>query len=449
MKIFMIILFIVLSFSLTKNAYSRSSLSYEKFYRVNTPSDTAQTEDWFGLSFNEGYESKDKSIKAKFDIDFLYFPRGVAPFNFSLGQAYIQTRTQVRTGIWGRKIVNWSPFEKYWSLGQLNGNQSFKLLSDKQEGLLGYHSKWKVTEEIALHLFVSYLHIPAMNPQVTIENGKALSNSEWMRKPPTQTVISDNAVKDIYYQINDPNISDIVINKSLGLNFIYKDFGFTFNNFAIYKPESKIRVNAEAVFDPAGDRVIVTANPIVNHHVVMGSNIQYKIESFRFGIGYQMSDPNAKLGSDFNVLDPVKLQKEHRTYSSEYLKIEPNYEKESYLMARAKYSNLNLLCEINYIKLLSSNERGSDDFFSETVKWKSALGAKVRYRVTDEVIFGADYKFDIIRLDQILKLTSSFQVTKDISIMIGGELLKAPEPNSFWSVYRANDSFYSKFKYSF
>jgi len=107
------------------------------------------------------------------------------------------------------------------------------------------------------------------------------------------------------------------------------------------------------------------------------------------------------------------------------------------------------MLSLNYIKLLSDNERGSDDFFSDTVKWKNTIGARVRYYFDDFFNVMIDLKYDMTRKDNILKAEANYMLFKKASINIGMELIKAPDENSYWAVYRANDAVYSSLKFLF
>ena len=98
---------------------------------------------------------------------------------------------------------------------------------------------------------------------------------------------------------------------------------------------------------------------------------------------------------------------------------------------------------------LTDNERGNDDFFSDTVKWKSALGGQFTYKFFDSLDFLFDIKYDLDRGDNILRMEGFYFFAEHFGMKVGAELLKAPKDTSYWSAYRANDTVYLDIGYHF
>jgi hypothetical protein len=151
-------------------------------------------------------------------------------------------------------------------------------------------------------------------------------------------------------------------------------------------------------------------------------------------------DPNAKLGKDFLV----DISNGRKTFKSEYFNINPRYDKEAYAHMSLNYDkHRKYKLTLNYIHLISGNIRGNDDFFSDTVKWKSTIGGGIQYFFNDSFDAAVDLKYDLIRSDNIIKGEVKYNYQKHITLALGLEILKAPDDASYWSYYRTNDTLYS------
>lgn len=417
---------------------SQNSISYERFYRLNNPLYRSESGDFFNLSYSS------HSIDATNKIDFfaagdlrLYF-NGNNAVNYSLQEAYARYNGDSFQLTIGRKILDWNTNEKYWSLGYLNANQSFTLLSGEEEGVTGLQFK-KEIGSFEFDLLLSYLFIPQVNPSLSFKNGEVVSQSDWVRLPPKKTVVTGQEVP-IYYKLNKVNIAKIIFNKSVGGNIRYKWNQGGISAFAIYKPENSLRVNASAYYDNVIlNQVVVETDPTVNHHAYYGIQVFQNVSSIKIQGGLSFVDPNMRLGRDF----PVGINNSRKNYQTDYFVIHPRYDKEAYSHLSANLDKKTYSLSLNYIHLLSKNFRASDDFYSDTVKWKKAIGGTVAYAFSDSFKFLFDLKYDIERFDNIVKSEIVYNFKDKVLLSLGVEMLKAPLDNSYWSYYRANDTFYS------
>ncbi|MDD0852093.1 hypothetical protein HBN50_03250 [Halobacteriovorax sp. GB3] len=433
----------------SKNSGIKSTLSLETFQRLNDPQQKTSTTEWVGASLKG--KSKLFHLDSALDTDLRVYLNDDKDINFSIAEAYVESSNGYDKSISvGRKLLDWNINEHYWMLGNMNGLQGMQLLSEKQEGLIGLHAERTFDTNFKVSIFFSYFNIPALNPGLDVKDGKITSNSEWVRRPPEYTVVKGKLVP-IRYDINMPGYDKLVLKKSLGIRQSYKWEDGEISSFFIYKPENKVRVNAEAklVEENGGYFVDVTANPIVNHHMIYGVQLRQDFGDVKTITGFDITDPNARLGKDFDVLDPVKLEEAQRTYKSEYFDVAPNYDRESYFHSTAYINRDTYDLLFGYIQILSDNIRGSDDFYSETVKWKQAFGGKIRYFFSDDLQLSADIKYDISRKDQIVKAEVFYRFMNSAAIKVGAELIKSPQDNSYWSAYRAHDTIYSNLSYTF
>ena len=420
-----------------------AKLTYEKFFRLNKPLYRSESGDWLGFSYETELPKKDLDVYLNTDLRF-YFQDNNS-LNYSLQEGYIEYKGDSYSLFLGRKILDWNVNEKYWSLGYLNAVQSFTLLSSEEEGVTGLLFNKKIGN-FEIDILGSYLFIPQINPSINFKNGEVHSRSEWVRLPPKKTIISGSEVL-INYSISDYQIEKIIFNRSLGGNLRYG-----WNNggaaiFAIYKPENKLRVNATAYYDNLGTgKVNVLADPTINHHAYYGFQLDHTFGDLKVRGGLSYVDPNAKLGKDF-LIDIANARK---TFKSDYFNINPRYDKEAYAHMSLNYDqNRRYKLTLNYIHLISDNIRGNDDFFSDTVKWKSTIGTGVQYFFNDSFDALVDLKYDLIRKDNILKGEIKYNVEKQVSLVLGAEILKAPSTTSYWSYYRTNDTLYSSVGFIF
>lgn len=423
------------------------ALSFHRYNRLNDPLFQTKTQDWFGLEVDRGVElAEAKSLYLKASIRYY---RADGHFNYSVPEAYWDYQDQFNRLTIGRRIVDWNPGEAYWGLNNgLNARQGYTLLGEEQEGLIGVHFDRRFSQ-ITAHFFMSYLHIPSLNPSTDIRDGRVITRSEWVRRPPTRTSFRGVPL-DIFYKLDRPDIEDVIFKKSLGAAIDYQwDSGNIFF-FTIYKPENNLRSNAlvEGILTDES-QVVIKAEPIVNHHVMIGAHLKQKIYDTEFMIGFDITDPNATIGKDFAALDPVQLRETNRVFATDDFVIEPNYDRESYArMALTQDWGRGLWGSLNYTRLMSKNVRG-DDFFTDTVKWKSAVGVYLEYQFGEGFLASGDYKYDFSRKDEILKAEFSYTWRKQLTLLIGAELLKAPSLDSYWTVYRANDTAYARLSYHF
>ena len=418
------------------------SLTYEKFYRLNNPLYKNHSGDWLGLAFKTEGPRRPLDYFLMGDLR-LYFQDNNS-LNYSVQEGFVRYQANAYRLTVGRQILDWNQNEKYWGLGYLNANQAFTLLSDKEEGLMGIHLHEEINPFEFDFLF-SYIFIPQVNPSIKIKNGVIESHSEWMRLPPTKTVINGTIVP-IYYKMKPYKASKILLNKSLGANIKYKWEKGGASGFAIYKPENKVRINAEAYYDNISlNQVVVEADPTVNHHAYYGVQVYQLFGDVFARGGVSYVDPNARLGKDF----PIEIRNARKTFTSDYFTINPRYEREAYSHFSANLDRKKYILSLNYIHILTKITRGNDDFFSDTVKWKRAIGGRVTYLFNDFFNILLDMKYDIARFDNIIKSEINYNYQNKIKIAVGLEMLKAPQDTSYWSYYRANDTIYSSLGFYF
>ena len=414
------------------------TITYEKFNRLNKPIYRSNSGDIINL----GLESSAIDPARKFDFfgkgDVRLYFQDNNSLNYSLQESYLHYNGFSYQVDIGRKILDWNQNEKYWSLNYLNANQAFTLLSNKEEGVTGALFS-KPLGPFEVDILLSYLFIPQINPAIEIKNGEVQSKSDWGRLPPKSTVINGLEVP-IYYKISPYKVSNIIFQKSIGGNIKYKWSDGGISVFAIYKPENNLRANATAYYDNIIlNKVVVEADPSVNHHAYYGTQIFQNFGELLARGGLSYVDPNARLGKDI----PIYSSAPRKTFTSDYFTINPRYDKEAYAHMSTTLDRKSYIFSLNYIHLLSKNIRGSDDFFSDTVKWKRAIGGNITFIFNDSFRFLFDLKYDFARYDNIVKSELIYNYKKQFFLSLELEVLKAPLDSSYWSYYRTNDILYT------
>lgn len=452
-KVHNILLFfflIIWNFNVNSNTYRDDSravtkVGYEKFLRLNEPQNKTKNSDW--LDFSHSYRLKKNSIQGSFAGDLRFYLNN-REFSPSLTEAYIRYvgDNQSRYTL-GRQKLDWHPNENFWQLDHFQNTRGFRLMDTKQEGLTGFHYSTQ-DGNLKTEVFLSYIYIPALNPSVKLENGQVVSNTDWYKRPPTKTIIANQEV-DIFYELNLPEYRNIIIQKSLGLRMTY-DWGSgdtkgQFSAFSIYKPERRLRINAEAFYDSSIDKVKVNANPVVNHHIITGGEFRQRYLNTETILGVVTVDPNARLGEDFDSLS-LSIQN-NRTFDTNFFKVEPQYFRETYGHFSTTYRTDGSTYTFNALHYFSDHTKGSDDFYSETVKWKSAVGFGGSHLLYDWAHLTYLWRYDLERKDNLLNAQVIFFPWKQSAITVGVELLTSPETSSYWSAYRANDTIYFNLAY--
>lgn len=419
-------------------------VTYEKFYRLNKPLYRTNSGDLINFSLETAPIDQARTFDYFTMGDLrLYFQDNNA-VNYSAQEAYIHYKGDSFQLDVGRKLLNWNQNEKYWSLGYLNANQAFTLLSQEEEGVTGAIFS-KAIGPFEFDVLMSYLFIPQVNPSVDFKNGDVQSKSDWVRLPPRKTLISGVEVP-IYYKISDYKVSNIIFQKSLGGNVRYNWSNGGVSAFAIYKPENKLRVNASAYYDNIVlNKVVVEADPTVNHHAYYGLQVFQAFGDLKARGGLSYVDPNARFGKDI----PLYSSDTRKTFRSDYFTINPRYEKEAYSHVSANIDRKSYILSFNYIHLINNSNRGSDDFYSDAIKWKRAFGGSVTWLINDSFRFIFDLKYDIARFDNIIKSEILYNYNSQVHVSLGLEILKAPQDTSYWSYYRANDTLYSSVGFAF
>ena len=437
---------------LSLNVWGQSGVSYQNFQRLNDPKRVVRGQDRLLFNLDENYYWKTASFKTDLSWEMFLSDRSM---NYSINEAYYFFSYYDLDFSVGRRLLEWNPNEKFWGNNFLNSRRNFTLLDLKREGLLGLHHSSTIKNHLSYDIFFSYFHIPMLNPRIRVADGNVTSDSEWVNLPPEQTVIYGVSMP-IYYYLNRPRYRDTILKKSLGGRLVYhwrkpeEEHSGNLSLYGLYKPENSLRINAEASVE--GERISVMANPIVNHHIIGGLSVNQEIDDFdrtwAFSSSIEFINPNAKIGKDFDAIDPMRIKENSRHFESNYFVLMPSYDKEFYWQGRVSFSNEQSSYSLHYFKLLSRPLVG-DDFYSQANRWINAIGFDIKVNLNKRLDVGLDFKYDFDRKDNLLTAEFGHIINNTFLLGVGLELLSSPKDKSFWAPYRANDSMYVRMGHMF
>ncbi len=422
--------FLLMFFAPVMEAWSKGILSYEHFGRLNTPAFEGASDN--ALSFEYKHDKKRSSFDSFANMHARYFPQNEGS-QISLQEAYISRVRGNTSWAVGRKILDWTPHEKFWGIGELNALKGFNLMDDDQEGLMGVHfnKKWN---RVDFAVLASGMHIPQINPTFTIEDGKISGANEWTN-PPAKFVRFSGQNIPVYYNLDRPPISSLIFKQSLGSRLRYRwNKGFI-SAYGIYKPENLPRINATGFYEQSEvEQASVRAKPFINHHTMYGLNISQGFGDFT-------------VKASWDTIDPV--HGEDSSFEFEAFKIKPVYTTDSFFTTSATWDkNRYMGLSANFIELLRGDANNTN-VFAKKPKWVRAVGFSTWWKATGKLSFSANYRQDLVLSDILTRFESRYKFTKHVAVGVGADFLRAPKERSYWSPYRANDTVFSSLEYIF
>jgi hypothetical protein len=447
-----LVIFLALLATPTASAVSTNQdlgLSYKNIQLFNKTSPSTgyleTNQNWFQADYLYRFERS--YISGKIDAGTRINP-STQHFDVSLPEAYLSyTGIAGDKYILGRKVLDWNSSEKFWQLEHLNGQRSFNLMDDKQEGALGLMID-NPSGSFRSQFFISYFFVPTLTPHLDVENGNVITNSGWYKLPPNRAN-TNFGTYDLYFDVERPNSRDVFLHKSLGVHLSYAfSNGLSLSGYSLYKPEPRLRLNA-AVEYVENRTAYVNTTAAVNHHFISGGEIKWEInENYTAHAGATYVDPSARLAGDFDSLT-AKLSTEQKEFSNRYIKIDPKFESEFYTHASLSYVQPIYSLTVHGLKYLTNHDQGSDEVYSETTKWDTAGGLIGTYALTEQLMAAVQLRYDFVRKDNLLRGDMNYSPFNRFIIGMSLETLKAPKKESYWSPYRAQDTVTSYIKYRY
>ena len=422
-------------------SFSKGTLDFLQFQRLNTPNNPGTANSWYGFGYHDSWKLKKYKARTHANISARHFTQGKSTI-FSIQEAYIERVRGNTTITSGRQVLDWYPMEKFWTLGKLNGLRSFSLTEEEREGLVGLKLKRKMWGG-EVDIFGSLLYLPELNPGYQFVDGNIVGNNEWSRMPPTQIRFREGRAP-VRFELIEPDIKKLISKQSFGVNFKRDLDWVSLSVFGMVKPETKLRVGAYGYYEQINDDAAkMRIRGFSLSHSVYGGYLNFPIGDF-----------NLKVGGMFIEPDPNSAEK-FTPEAFENYQYEPDIYKERYYTASLSSAWGHGGISFNYIsgkeeRIKKFDESSSaEPLFGSEMKWKNALGVHVYYQFFDRFTLNGKVQADIEKLDRLIKAEVKYRYSSFAEIMVGGEILDAPDDSSFWSGFRSNDSTYAKFSYIF
>lgn len=339
----------------------------------------------------------------------------------------------------GRQILPWSLADSTWGFGKLNNRINFNFYTPGQEGLIGFAYKNRSKSGFFWRVFVSPIYVPETNPSLDIDkkNKSISSRSPWADPPASTANLPGNPnPATIEYEINYPNITDVINRPSAGFNFGIEKKNWVIDGFWIRKPENNISTDVEVSVDFGENVVNAKIDPKFYYHDVFGGNLKYMNANWEFHATGLASFPNTYPDEpDSRVLQYTQIQTEKK--------------REAYGGGGITYStDINSL-GFNYIARLSAFDRTQDALVQEP-RWNQAVNFFVMRKFTRSLKITADLKYDTMTTDRLTMVQALYSVSADLLMSFGVNMIGTPENGkSYWSPYTNNDAVYASMRYIF
>jgi hypothetical protein len=386
------------------------------------------------------YENKkDSSLERKFQ--FASQLNSESQMMFSVPEAKLKHNFTNADLTYGRQILDWSDVDAMWGFGKLNNRKNFNFFEPAQEGLTGISFGYKFGGGFKVTGFGSFLYVPEMNPSTTInkEEGTITCENPWCTAPSATTTYAGKEVP-IRYNVEYPEISDVVLRYSTGLNLGFENKYFETNAFYMRKPENSPSVTAELSFgledvdSGKEDEIIVDITPQFYYHDVVGTNLKLKAGDFEV------------YGSAISIVPNEYPDGDRVVY--QYTGIEPEKFREDYAGGGVAYKTEKQGIGLNYVARVSEFNR-TNDILAVEPRWNQAWNVNLYRNWTRRFSTAFDIKQDMITEDRLVMFRANYSVSSDMMVAIGVNSIGAPSDTSFWSDYDNNDAVYGSLRYVF
>ncbi|MFT6633208.1 MAG: hypothetical protein ACJAS4_003178 [Bacteriovoracaceae bacterium] len=357
---------------------------------------------------------------------------------YSIKEALIEFKYSTSRLAMGRTNLNWSHADEIWSLGKVNNRMNFDYFEPDQEGLIGLFYDKKFSNGISLSAFGSFLYVPEMSQGLVIDKdaGSVVCKTPWCEAPSPSAEIEGRNVP-IYYDVEYPEVSDVVLRQSLGLNLGYEINKYVrLSGFYLRKPENEISVTAEVSAEADLSKITAVVTPQFYYHDVKGGNIEITV-----------SDELKLYGSAISTA-PNKFPDSKEPFI-EYTGIKPKKKAEDYLSGGLLYNNGDIKGHAGYIARVSDFDT-ENDILVNYPRWNQAVHLAVSKNLSRKIFVALDYKYDMLTEDRLTMFKTSYSYGPSIVATIGVNMIGSSDSkDSFWSKYENNDSVFSSLKYTF
>ena len=356
---------------------------------------------------------------------------------FSLQEAKLAYHFGTSKIVFGRTILDWGELDENWGFGKVNNRRNFDGFEPGQEGLTGFVYHKHADNGFKFSTFLSMIYVPEVNPgmKVNKDKGTIQCQNPWCSVPSPTAEIDDGVVTPIFYNVNYPEITDVVFRYTTGLRMGYDKDAFALEGFYIRKPENQISVSAEVKYEIDNERVFADITPQFYYHDVAGADL--KIRPFN----------NFMLYGSWLSIKPNKYPDGDVPYI-EYTGIRPEKRVEEYVGSGTVFDDGEITASLNYVARISEFDR-ENDMLAEYPRWNQAWHAHINAHITRKLSFALDLKYDMLTEDRLTMYRANYEMSPNMLASMGVNIIGTAEGESYWNDFANNDSVYGSFKYTF
>ncbi len=389
----------------------------------------------FEFSYNRNVGTlRENELERRFQISSLVNDQNLTMY--SVQEAYVGGNLTSKDRLkLGRQVLPWSAVDETWGFGKLNNRRNFDYFTPGQEGLTGLLYERRSSNGMRYRAFVSGLYVPEMNPGLDIDKKKRAITSRhpWADTPATSAEV-EGVQMDIRYDVDYPEISDVIYRYSAGANIGFESKHWVVDNFIMRKPENTTTPDVEVNVDFVQNVVNAQIAPRFYYHDVVGSSLKYRNKDIEMYVSGMAVRPNEFPDVDEQV---------------RYTEIKNKKQREDYVGGGISRSNDLYTLAFNYVARLSPFNREKDDL-SLDPRWNQALNVVAVRNFGQRVSLSADAKYDMLTTDRLVMFRATYRVLSSLVMNAGVNLIGTPvSGKSYWSPYTNNDSIYGGLRYVF
>jgi|SaaInlStandDraft_6_1057023.scaffolds.fasta_scaffold11938_2 hypothetical protein len=362
--------------------------------------------------------------------------------------AYVRLPVTTKSSLsFGFKDIVWNEIDHQWGLGIWQPQVRRDYLNPEQTGLPGiYFTKnmdLKRKHKIKTTLFFSGLFFPDQGPHYEEVNGKIRSNNPWFSEPGDYIGIQETPT-EIFYKINEPEVSEIIKQHSFALKakYIYDKY-FWINMAYANKPMNQLGILMTHHLNAlVGDmHTSVNIRPEVIRHSVASIDFGFIEKQSKIWLSMNYDSPfvneNLNSGTERSELSQSYFA---AVFLSHNL-IKTPYEFHGGILV----SDVNVLNK-NKDSILENVEDSLARFDYDEF---TTLGFKKK-TIDTQISYGFDYFYSIKKQGGFFKSNIVYHYSRKLHFNAGIKIIGSmQENNSFYSKYRENDSLVVGVKYVF
>ncbi len=373
-------------------------------------------------------------LEKRFTFNFLYNDQNTPMY--AVNEAYINHRWGRSELQVGRFLLDWSDVDDHWSFGKVNHRQNFNYFTPGREGLIGVVFKRRYSSGLRFHFFATPVYAPELNPGLEIDKSKGTitSDNPWA-KPPAATARLESRDVPIFYDVNYPDVSDVIFRPAGGLNVGWESEHWEAGLYYLRKPENQFSQTVEVSYSTGDDVVNAEVTPQFYYHDVYGGNLRWRNAGVTIYASAIAVRPN-----EFPNGDPVAV---------EYTQIEVEKRREDYVGGGIARETDRYGMGFDYVARLSPFNR-DEDILAEDPRWNQALHGWLRYHLGSRYTVSADGKYDTLTTDRLTMFRVDYRPTSYLALNAGVNMIGTPaNGRSYWSPYTNNDAVYAGLRYTY